>query len=159
MHRALVAGGLSDCAQVESVVFEDMEAIEQGAVSDTFRIRLAYRDDDRPPGPENVIVKPSSRKHSVRRTSRFMSVYAVECEFYLRISALAQVAVPRLFCGDFDKRDHSLALILEDIGDMESVQFREGASPERAITAVRSVEKLHAAFWNREGSPILSRVP
>ena len=159
MHRALVAGGLGDCAQVELVVFEDMEAIEQGAVGDTFRVRITYRDDDGPPGPESVIVKLPSRKRSVRRTSRLMSVYAVECEFYLRISAHAPVAVPCAYYGDFDKRDHSFVLILEDLGDMESIQFRDGASPERTITAIRSVARLHAAFWDREESSVLSQVP
>ena len=159
MHRALVAGGLADCAQVESVAFEDMEAIEQGAASDTFRARIAYRDDDGPPGPETVIVKLPSPKRSVRRTSRVMSVYAVECEFYLRIAAHTPVTAPGLLYGDFDKRDHSFVLLLADLREMESIQFRDGASPERAMTAIRSLARLHAAFWNHEGSSVLSEVP
>ena len=159
MHRALVAGGFADCARVEAVTFEDMEAVEQGAVSDTFRVRIAYRDDDGRPGPETAIVKLPTFKRSVRRTSRLMSVYAAECEFYMRIAAHAPVTAPGLLYGDFDKRDHGFVLLLADLRGMESVQFRDGAAPERAMTAIRAVARLHAAFWNREGSAALSEVP
>ena len=159
MHRALVAGGLADCAPVEAVIFEDMDATEQGAVSDTFRAELRYREDGGRPGPETVIVKLPTLKRSVRRTSRMMSVYLVECEFYMRIAEHAPVATPGLLYGDFNPRDHGFVLLLADLRGLESVPFRDGASAEQAMTAIRAIARVHAAFWEQDGSAVLSRVP
>ena len=159
VHQALVLGGLTDCPPIEKLDFEDIAANVQGEVSDTFRIRIAYRHNVAAPGPETVIVKLPTQKRNVRRTSRLMSVYAVECEFYMRIAARTPIAAPALLYGDFDKRDHSFVLILADLGDMELVDFMDGASPEQAMSAIRSVARLHATFWDREESPILSQIP
>ncbi len=159
MRRALVAGGLADCAPVEKLVFEDMDAIDQGAVSDTFRAEIAYRKGGGRPGPETVIVKLPTAKRSVRRTSWLMSVYKVECEFYLRIAVNAPVATPALLYGDFNPKDHSFVLLLADLAGMESVQFRDGANPDQVMTAIRAAARLHAAFWDREGSLVLARIP
>ena len=159
MHRALVAGGLADCPRVEAVILEDMPVADKGTVGDTFRVRITYRDAGGRAGPETVVVKMPSPEPRIRRLGRLMSLYAVECEFYLRIAAHAPIATPTLLYGDFDARSHGFVLVLGDLGGMASVDFMEGISPERAMCAIRTVATLHAAFWDRDRRSLLARIP
>ena len=154
MRGALIAGGRSHCPAISDVAVENIGA-GIGMVGTILRCRLAYGGD--PAGmPASVVVKLPSPHAETFQMARGLQLYWREFRFYRDLASHAAVRAPGLIYGDFDERDHRFVLVLDDLGNMASADQIEGASEERAITAVRAIAQMHGEFWNKIGLPPVS---
>ena len=116
------------------------------------RCRIAYKSA---PGfaPESIIAKLPSADDNTRQTARQLQLYQREFDFYRVLSAFVPVRTPALVYGDFDSSTHEFVLLLEDLGEMASVDQVEGATEDQVFSAIRTAAELHAQFWGRVDRP------
>lgn len=152
MQRALAAGG----NEVPEIAGMEAQRIGEGIglMGALLRCRLTYQEPN-PSAPESVIVKLASPIPKSHRTGRLVKVYQREYDYYGRIAPNAPIRSPHLFYGDFDRRRHRLALVLEDLRGMATADQVQGASAAQALTAVRNIARMHGHFWNRTDCPPL----
>lgn len=152
MQRALAAGG----NRVPTIAGMEAERIGEGIgmMGALLRCHLNYSEEDLS-APRSVIVKLPSPIPKSHRTGRMLKVYQREYDYYSRIAPSAPVRSPHLFYGDFDRRRQRLALVQEDLHGMATADQVQGASAAQALTAVRSIARMHGHFWNRTDRPPL----
>lgn len=169
MQQALTAGGASDLPPVKEIVLEEI-GVGVGFLGALIRCHLSYDEPKAPDAadpvgpaaewnsaaPETVIVKLPSPHAKNRRLSKRLSLHKREYDFYRLVAPVARVRSPALLYGDFEARSDRFVLLLEDLGGMHTVSHFDGASAEQTRRAIRTIAKLHGAFWNKTDQPPLN---
>ncbi|MCY4417529.1 MAG: phosphotransferase [Chloroflexi bacterium] len=153
MQMALRAGGASSVPVIRSVSVEVI-GVGKGLVGTLARCRLTY-DEGEHGGPTSVVVKLPGTDPKSRRMSKRLMLNRREFAFYSRIAPHAPIRTPALLYGDFDERSQRFVFVLEDLGAMTTVDQIEGLNAAQAMTAIRSLARLHGHFWNRPDQPPL----
>ena len=153
VRDALSAGGggfpLPSGARVEEV------GAGAGVMGQVMRCHLDYDEADER-APASVIVKLPSATAKNRRMGKRLALYRREYDFYRTLASRLPVPTPRLLYGHFEPKSHRFVLVLEDIRGMAVVDQIAGATPAQAKQAVRTLARLHGAYWNRVHEPLLS---
>ncbi len=154
LHRALVAGGVSDFPPIKSVEVRQMSDVVS-AMGSLFRCRMNTQGD-KAPDPASVIVKLPTSNTIRRKLAGWIALYQREYVFYRDISPHAPLRVPALFYGDWEGRSQYFVLVLEDLGGMETIPQKTGVGVKRARQAIRSIAEFHGKFWEAGDEPGLA---
>ena len=130
----------------------------RGLFSAVIRCHLSWTPGTREQ-PDSVIVKLHSPNRKTFRLARLLKLYRREFDFYQRIRPCAGVCAPKLLYGDFARISHRFVMVMEDLGNLESVSQVGGASRVQASSAVRAVAGMHGRYWNNIDQPAVSGVP
>ena len=147
----MAAAGNSDVPAISAVTLEEI-GLGVGMVGRILRCRIAYKSA---PGfaPESIIAKLPSADDNTRQTARQLQLYQREFDFYRELATSVPVRTPALVYGDFDSSTHEFVLLLEDLGEMASVDQVAGATEDQVFSAIRTAAELHAQFWGRVDRP------
>ena len=154
LHQVLVAGGASDFPLIESIEVEQMSDVIS-MMGSLFRCRVIPQGGE-VTDPASVIIKLPTSNTMYQRLARWTSLYQREYVFYRDILPQSPLRAPVLFYGDWDGRSHRFVLVLEDLGNMESLPQKIGVSVERAQCAIRSIAEFHGRFWEAVDEPALA---
>lgn len=153
MQDALAAGDKVDVPAIRNLELERIGS-SVGLVGEILRCHLHYVGND-DSSPDKVIVKLPSSHARTQRLSKQLSLYRREFTFYRYLSDQSPIRSPFLFYGDLDEKTQRFVLVLEDLGDMDTVNQIDGADENHARTAIRAAARLHGCFWDNPGHPAL----
>lgn len=120
--------------------------IGTGQMSRNARWTLEWGDAG---GPSSVVVKIPSADENVRSISFEHGIYQKECEFYLSVRSLTDVAAPALIAAHV--ADDDFCLVLEDLaGSEQGDQFTE-PTDEQLVLAIEQAAALQAPVWGQLG--------
>jgi len=145
-----VAGALSE-AGVPTGSLRGVERASlnagSGVFADVSRLRLTH---ERPvPGaPTTLIVKLQSEFPHNRARARLFRLYEREVRFYREIARALDLRVPRCYWSGLDPDSGRFALLLEDLGHLQTGGLLVGISPPRATLAVELLARAHAQWWD-----------
>ncbi|MDE0158400.1 MAG: phosphotransferase [Gammaproteobacteria bacterium] len=147
LQQALAAGGALAAPAIQDI---EVEALgdDNHAAGRLLRCHLRY-DDGAAPAPESVIVKLSPADPVMKFLTRLGAAQKREYTWYRRFAPGAQIRSPALFYGDFDERNHNMALVLEDLRNMKAIPQSAGIDAERGRVALRAIARLHGQFWEQ----------
>ena len=118
--------------------------IGTGQMSRNARWHLDWGGAD---GPASVVVKIPSADEMVRTVSFEHGIYQKECDFYLSVRPLTDVAAPALIAAHV--ADDDFCLVLEDLaGSEQGDQFTE-PTDEQLILAIEQAAALQAPVWGK----------
>ena len=116
-----------------------------GVLGEIVRMQVTY---DRPTSaPTTFIGKFASSGHEAREIADTFGFYESEVRFCRELAGETPLHSPECLYAEHDPETQDFALLLEDVRDAAIADQIEGCSPERAELVVRSVARLHGAYW------------
>ncbi len=117
-----------------------------GLVGTLFRCTLEH-DGER----ETIVAKLAAPTDEGRFVATVLNMYGREVGFYSDISPRTPIAHPRCFHAEHDPATQDAVLLLEDVSTRgRALDQVEGCSLAQARPAIRTLSRLHAAFWDDE---------
>jgi hypothetical protein len=113
------------------------------------RLRLTY-DAPEAEAPRSLIAKLPTRNVELQHNAAVFQPGARECWFYRQGVARTLVDVPRCYFGAVDAVVGESFLLLEDLAPARTGNRMNGVSSEEAELALRSLARMHAAWWGAE---------
>jgi hypothetical protein len=113
------------------------------------RLHLAY-DVPEAEAPCSLIAKLPTRNTELQHNAAVFQPGARECWFYRQGVARTPVDVPRCYFGAVDAAVGESSLLLEDLAPARTGNRIDGVSSEEAELALRSLARMHAAWWGAE---------
>jgi hypothetical protein len=147
------AGRLASDVSVSTATMSPLSGVA-GMMSHVMRCTLSY--DEATDAPATVIVKGATSDPQRRFIAKVARMYAREVLFYQRLAVVAPVRIPVGIFADFDPETADFVLVLEDVGELRSIDQVAGASADEAVRAVRCMAKWHAKWWGSAELPELS---
>lgn len=137
----LLAGGA-----VAALMAEDV-GVGRGFAGQVLRLRLEFDREVAGP-PSSIIAKlPSTTEFAPEVLRGAHEAYANEIRWYERHSASCPIRVPAFYWAGMDPDAGRYCLLIEDLSDLETVDFATGTPPHRAAVAVTGLARLHAHYW------------
>jgi hypothetical protein len=154
LNRALK----STCAPTANkiVAFQLQGTAGRGFLSAVPRIGLQYARPD-VNLPQTVIVKMPSAIPMERAEGDHFDAYRRETVFYRNCANEAPCRPPHCYHTDMD--DHAFVIVMEDLQHCRFVDQINGMGVDDALTAVRSLARLHAAYWQTDRRSKLPWLP
>jgi hypothetical protein len=116
-----------------------------GLVGTLFRCTLDGNGD----GPDTVIAKLAAPTDEGRFVATVLNMYGREVGFYTDISPRTPIAHPQCFHAEHDPATQDTVLLLEDVSTRgRAFDQVAGCSLDEARPAIRTLSRLHAAFWD-----------
>jgi hypothetical protein len=110
---------------------------------------LFYLDLDGPGGHERLVAKLAAESDETRFVATVLNMYGREVAFYTDLSARTPVGHPQCHYAAHDPETQDTVLLLEDVSARgHALDQIAGATLEEARPAIRSLARLHAAFWD-----------
>jgi aminoglycoside/choline kinase family phosphotransferase len=143
------AGKLADNVTVTSATLSALSAAD-GMMSQVMRCTLTY--DGLTDAPKTIVVKGATSDAHRRFIAQVGNMYLREVRFYQHLAAEAPVRIPGGIFADIDPETADFVLVLEDVGQLRSIDQVAGATADEAVRAIRCMAQWHAKWW---GSPKL----
>jgi hypothetical protein len=144
------AGQLADDRRVSDVT--SIRVGEAGVMSLLWRVQLAY--DGPTAAPKSVIVKSATDDPHRLFIAQSALFYAREVRFYRELADVAPLRTPRCFYADIDPETSQFLLVMEDVGHLRSVDQLDGCSFADAASALRTIARFHAQWWDADLSDL-----
>ncbi len=155
LTAALRNAGILRAGRVAEVATTTVGA-ESGLVSQTVRLQLTYTAAE-PAALVSLIAKLSSVEERVRaRAGRLGRNFEREVYFYQQLAPSVPIQTPRCFHAAVGDDIGWFILLLEDLGAAREGSDITGCSFDDAVAALRTIARLHAAFWD---SPLPGTLP
>ncbi len=129
-----------------------------GFIGDISRISLRY-DVNEPGAPATLVAKLPTldpRRALMSAVARFDER---EIRFYESLAAGSPIRTPRCYYSAMDVEHHHYLMLLEDMAPAHVGDHVAGCSVAEAELAVRTIARLHAAWWQNERLDSLDWVP
>ncbi|HUI47761.1 MAG TPA: phosphotransferase [Acidimicrobiia bacterium] len=121
-------------------------AVGVGLVGQLFRIR--FEGDG---SPSTVIVKLAAPTEEGRFVATVLNMYGREVGFYKELSSRTSIAHPACYFAAHDPGTQDTVLVLEDVSTRGRAGDQvAGCSLDEARSAIRTLARLHACFWEDE---------
>ena len=115
-----------------------------GLVGQLFRVEL-----DGPAGRSTVVAKLAAPTDEGRFVATVLNMYGREVGFYNELSKRTSIEHPECLFAEHDPETQDTVLLLEDVSARGRVLDQvAGCSVPDARSAIRSLAKLHACFWD-----------
>jgi aminoglycoside/choline kinase family phosphotransferase len=138
------AGQLADDVAVATATMSALSAAD-GMMSKVMRCTLTY---DKPTdAPKTVVVKGATSDAHRRFIAQVGNMYLREVRFYQHLAAEAPVRIPGGIFADIDTETADFVLVLEDVGQLRSIDQVAGATADQAVMAIRCLAQWHAKWW------------
>src|ERR1700693_3507831 len=130
-----------------------VEPVGTGQMSQTYRVRLEYEDQERA-GPSSVIVKLASSDETSRSTGIGLGISEREIRFYQELAPRIGGPLATCHLAQFDQEGGWFTLLLEDGAPAAQGDQIAGCGLDQARLGVRELARLHAPVL---GDPALER--
>jgi len=130
----------------------------QGYLSGVGRVILTY-DTPQSDAPETVVIKLPAVAEMNRQIGESLRAYQREALFYLHIAPQTDVRVPRCYHASADPDVGDWSLVLEDGSGLRNGDQIEGFTLDEALSAIRTIARLHARWWNSPELAALDWMP
>jgi hypothetical protein len=157
LTSALRESGVIRDARVISVAVQPI-GVGTGFVGDIARLRLTY-DRVELGTPASLIAKLPTSDARRRIMSIGARLFEREIRFYSDIAGDLDLRTPRSYYGATDLAEHRHLLLLEDLAPARAGDQVAGCSVADAELALRSIARLHAAWWQSERLAELEWMP
>jgi hypothetical protein len=118
-----------------------------GLVGQLFRL-----DVDGPGGSQRLVAKLAAPTDESRFVATVLNMYGREVGFYTELSAGTPIRHPWCHFAAHDPETQDTVLLLEDVsGCGRALDQVVGATVEEARPAIRTLARLHAAYWDEQG--------
>jgi len=124
-----------------------------GLLSELYRVLISYEGGD---GPASVVVKLPINDETQRFTADVLGFYARELAFYDQIAPGAPFSAPAIHGSKMAEDSTDFVLVMEDAGNLRSVDQLEGVSLDDAKTALTKMAEFHSAWWEHDDIASLS---
>jgi Ecdysteroid kinase-like family len=115
-----------------------------GLVGTLYRMEL-----DGPDGPRVLIAKLAAPDDDNRFVATVLNMYGREVGFYNELSARTPIGHPDCSFAAHDPETQDTVLLLEDVSTRgHAIDQVVGCTVEEARPAIRTLARLHAAFWD-----------
>ncbi len=139
-------GSVTGGAKVASI---DKEIIGEGAgfVGEITRLSLTY-DGNAASALASLIAKLPTRDEAFRNLANMVNLYEREIRFYEQIADDVPLRTPEMYFSHADSATGDHVLLLEDLAPGRVGDQLATCSIDEAKLALRTLARLHAAFWN-----------
>lgn len=129
-----------------------------GFLGQVARLRLSY---DRPDeaAPATLVGKLPTLDPGGREICRLFRFYEREIRFYRELTPRVPVRVPRCYASAMDVAADDYLLLMEDLASLPMGDDAKGCTLAEAERAIRSVARLHAAWWAHSDLDQLDWIP
>jgi hypothetical protein len=112
-------------------------------------VGLLYRLElEGPDGTSTVVAKLAAPTDEGRFVATVLNMYGREVGFYTELSARTNIAHPACHYAEHDAETQDTVLLLEDVAPRGRILDQvAGSSVTDARSAIRSLARLHACFW------------
>jgi Ecdysteroid kinase-like family len=138
------AGKLSDDVAVATATLSAISTAV-GMMSQVMRCTLTY--DGASDAPTSVIVKGATSDAHRRFIAQSGQMYVREVRFYQHLASETPVRIPQGIFADVDPETSDFVLVLEDVGQLRSIDQVAGATADEAVMAIRCLAQWHAKWW------------
>ena len=148
MTSVLTASGRLREGRVASVDAQRI-GIGRGYASQNLRLNLAY--DEAGAGPASLIAKlPMPFELPPEAKALIGQLYAREINWYRELKADTPVRAPAMVWSGMEPEAGKFCLLLEDLGHLVEKGQVASCSTEEARLVVRTLGRVHAAWWESE---------
>ena len=153
LTQALASSGALSGGEVLAV---DVQIIGEGVgmVGQLARLTISYSADVSGL-PQHMIAKLPSPYEANRVQMQMFRYYTREALFYREVAPKAGVRTPRCYWSAIDFENNLSALLLEDLGHLETSDQIAGMTPAHAERAIKAIASMHAKWW---GAPELDSI-
>ncbi len=127
-----------------SVATMDLEQIGVGVGVSSALYRAALEGDG---CPQSVIIKLPALDEAAVFTSSILRMYIREVGFFRSLASESPIRVPKTFHSAVDLDTSKFVIVMEDFGDMRSVDQITGMNIGDAEHAIDELAKWHAKWW------------
>jgi hypothetical protein len=114
--------------------------------------QLFHLDLDGPGGTERLVAKLAAPTDESRFVATVLNMYGREVGFYSQLSATTPIRHPACHYAAHDPATQDTVLLLEDVSSCGyALDQVAGATVEQARPAIRTLARLHAAYWDGAG--------
>lgn len=106
--------------------------------------------------PATVVLKLPALDEAAVFTSTMLRMYTREAGFFDQLAAQAPIRVPQCFHASCDHETSQFVLVMEDLGDLRTVDQVAGMSVADAERAVDGLAAWHATWWGA-AAPLAER--
>lgn len=124
-----------------------------GLLSLIYRASMTF---DGGSGPASAMVKIPVPDPVQRGTADVLGFYPRELAFYSEIAPSAPFGAAAVYGAAMANDSTDFVLVLEDLGQLRSVDQVAGASLDDARVALAAMAKFHATWWGHEDIPAMS---
>ena len=99
--------------------------------------------------PASVIIKLPALDEAAVFTSTMLRMYIREVGFFRSLVTQSPLRAPKPFVCELDEETSEFVLVMEDLGELRSVDQVSGMSLEDARTLVKAIAGWHAKWWGQ----------
>lgn len=126
-----------------------------GMMASLEMIDLVYADGV---GPDTIVVKLKAVNEANRAVALAFDIYQREVRFYREIAEQTSAGTPTVFLAQVDGPE-DFVLVLEDLSAYRLGDQVDGCHRADAETAMVTLARLHAPFWDDVDRPELEFIP
>ncbi|HEY8218197.1 MAG TPA: hypothetical protein VIH82_13755 [Acidimicrobiia bacterium] len=114
--------------------------------------QLFHLDVDGPDGRDRIVAKLAAPTEESRFVATVLNMYGREVGFYTELSATTPIRHPACHYAVHDPVTQDSLLLLEDVSACgRALDQVAGATVDEARPAIRTLARLHAAYWDEAG--------
>jgi hypothetical protein len=147
LTATLRAAGFLPEGSVTTVTAQPLGGVA-GYLSSIARLRLTY-DQPAPAAPAALIAKWTSASNLLQKVALELHAFEREVGFYHQVAPSSGIRVPLCYFGQHENAGGSGLVLLEDLGDLQGGDDVVGLSFEQALTAVETIGRFHARWWQK----------
>lgn len=122
-----------------------------------FRLTLTY-DQATPAAPATLIAKLPPDRAEMAENCAVFQPGTKEAWFYRAIAPTGCITAPQCYFALAERATGLAALLLTDLGELETTSQTAGMSIADATLALQEAARLHACWWNQENSAALAEL-
>jgi hypothetical protein len=145
--------GLLSAADVRSIAVEPI-GVGVGFLGQLARLRVTY-DRLENGAPPTIVAKLPTLDPGGRQICQLFRFYEREIRFYRDLAHEMPIRVPRCYGSAMDVAADDYVALLEDLGGLPMGSDAAGCTAVEAETAIRSIARVHAGWWE---TPALERL-
>ena len=155
---ALREGGVLGSDSAVAEVSHETIGEGVGIVGQLARLSLHY-EGTAAGAPGTVILKIPSAFPENRAVGDHYDFYQREGRFYQQLADKIPMRTPRCYWNHIDPDAATYGMLLEDLGDRTMISQVTGVPGDRAAAALRSLARLHGAWWGASSLDALTWMP
>jgi hypothetical protein len=114
--------------------------------------QLFHLDVDGPDGAQRMVAKLAAPTEESRFVATVLNMYGREKGFYTELADATPIRHPACYHAAHDPETQDAVLLLEDVsGSGHAFDQVAGASVDEVRPAIRTLARLHAAYWDEAG--------
>jgi len=148
------AGVIGDSERVES--FEAGLLTDIGLLGMVLRAELTYSAGTSSDAPPSVVMKFAHPVPENRAIATNLNMYEREVRFFNEIAEHVDVPHPSCYFAGMDYETSSNIVVLEDLREYRAGDQVAGVSVDEAKMVIDAIVPLHARYWGKTDSDMLS---